>query len=137
MGEYQNKINAESKKNAQSNDDDSDDDDQDDDMQQSQAQVPLNEIDPRKIKIVEQVFDFCHQTGDFKHAIGIAIECRRIDQVKQAIELSDNKSEMLLHCFNLCETVINSRTFRDEILALIVSLFDDDKSDANVDYNII
>ena len=30
---------------------------------------------------------------------------------------------MLLHCFNLCQTVISSRTFRDEILRLIVKLF--------------
>ena len=32
-----------------------------------------------------------------------------------------------MHCFNLCETVISSRTFRDEILRLIVELFEAQK----------
>eukprot|EP01084_Bolivina_argentea_P099534 178917_1 len=94
----------------------------------------LDAIDPRKVTIVDKVFDFCYQTGDFKHAIGIAIECRRIDRVEQAIQLSDSKSEMLMHCFNLCETVISSRTFRDEILRLIVKLFG---SGSDENYNTI
>ena len=41
---------------------------------------------------------------------------------------------MLQHCFNLCETVITSRTFRDELLRLIVKLFGD-TNDTN--YNTI
>ncbi len=48
----------------------------------------LETINPRKVKIVEQVFEYCYQPGDFKHAIVTAIECRRIDRVKQAIQLS-------------------------------------------------
>ncbi len=44
----------------------------------------LEAIDPRKVKIVEQVFEYYYQMGEFKHAIGIAIECRRIDRVKQS-----------------------------------------------------
>ena len=47
-----------------------------------------NKIDPRKIKIVEQVFEYCYQTSDFKQAIGIAIECRRLDRVEEAIKLA-------------------------------------------------
>jgi len=107
--------------------DDSEDEESDDEEMAEQpvnAEVAQNAIDPRKIKIVEQVFEYCYQTGDFKHAIGIAIECRRLDRVEQAITLSDDKVAMLMHCFNLCETVINSRTFRDELLRLIVKLFE-------------
>jgi len=110
-------------------DNDSDEDsDADDDLAQSAdaSAAPAEPMDPRKVNIVEQVFEFCFQTGDFQHAIGIAIECRRLDRVEDAIKLSgDARSEMLMHCFTLCETVLSSRTFRDEMLRLIVRLFGD------------
>jgi len=136
--EYRNKEEKLSMVKSKKDDDDSDEDDSEDEdanMRDNGLNINSeNKIDPRKIKIVEQVFEYCYQTGDFKQAIGIAIECRRLDRVQQAIELSDDKEEMLIHCFNLCQTVITSRTFRDELLRLIVKLFGD-TNDAN--YNTI
>lgn len=46
------------------------------------------EIDPRLIKIVERMLDYCFQTGDFNNAIGIATECRRLDYIEKAIRQS-------------------------------------------------
>lgn len=72
-------------------DDESDSDSEEEDVNMDNnlnIDSQQNKIDPRKVRIVEQVFEYCYQTGDFKQAIGIAIECRRLDRVKQAIELS-------------------------------------------------
>ena len=41
----------------------------------------IDNIDPRKVK------KYCYKIGDFKHAVCIAVECRRIDRVQQCIEL--------------------------------------------------
>ena len=80
-------------------DDESDSDSEDEDMGDNKLNINAqqNNIDPRKVNIVEQVFEYCYQTGDFKQAIGIAIECRRLDRVQKAIELSGICFVLLLH----------------------------------------
>jgi len=111
-------------KDADADSDSDDESDEDTDLANATVAPAAEPMDPRKVNIVEQVFEFCFQTGDFQHAIGIAIECRRLDRVEDAIKLSgDARSAMLSHCFTLCETVLSSRTFRDEMLRLIVRLF--------------
>ncbi len=83
--EYKNKYKSKSK-NDQNNDDKDDSDSDSDGDNNSDINMENNNLET--IKIVEQVFEYCYQTADFKHTIGIVIEYRRIDRVKQAIQLS-------------------------------------------------
>jgi len=127
QSEYNKRVQRQSQHKKEESDDDDDDDDDGDgddgDEEEAASPAPSEAMDPRKIQIVEKVFDFCLRSGALKHAIGIAIECRRLDRVEDAIRMSGPlRSELLRHCFVLCETVISSRTFRDEMLRLMVSL---------------
>lgn len=50
-------------------------------------------IDPRLQDIVERLFRRCFQEGDYKPAIGIAIEARRLDVVEEGIRQAGQKGE--------------------------------------------
>ncbi|ETO08046.1 26S proteasome regulatory subunit rpn2, partial [Reticulomyxa filosa] len=45
-------------------------------------------IDRRLIEIVERMLNYCYQVGDSKHALGIALELRRMDHILKAIHSS-------------------------------------------------
>ena len=50
------------------------------------------DIDPRLQQIVEQMFRKCYREADYKPAIGIAIEARRLDVVEEGINLAGQRS---------------------------------------------
>jgi len=80
-------------------------------------------IDSRLEKIVEQMFEQCFGDKQFKQALGIALETRRMDMFESSIMLSDNVTEMLAYGFRVAMTLINQRTFRDQILRSLVGLY--------------
>lgn len=49
--------------------------------------------DPRLQDIVERMFRKCYETEDYKPAIGIAIEARRLDVVEEGIKLASQRSQ--------------------------------------------
>ncbi len=51
-----------------------------------------DEIDPRLQDLVEQLFRKCYAEEDYKPAIGIAIEARRLDVVEEGIRLAAKRS---------------------------------------------
>lgn len=58
-------------------------------------------------------------------AVGIALECRRLDMVEAAVGHASGdaaKSRMIKHCLHLALTVVKSRRFRQEVLRLICAL---------------
>lgn len=48
-------------------------------------------VDPRLQDIVERLFRSCYQNEDYKPAIGIAIEARRLDVVEEGITLAGQR----------------------------------------------
>lgn len=50
-------------------------------------------LDPRLQDIVERLFQKCYEEEDYKPAIGIAIEARRLDVVQDGIRLATQRSE--------------------------------------------
>lgn len=52
----------------------------------------LRPIDPRLQDIVERLFRRCFDEGDYKPAIGIAIEARRLDVVEEGIKLAGERT---------------------------------------------
>ncbi|KAJ7518283.1 hypothetical protein O6H91_21G062200 [Diphasiastrum complanatum] len=65
----------------------------------------------------------CMSDGKFQQAVGIALECRRLDKLEQAISKSENVSAMLSYCLRLSQTHVDKREFRHEVLRLIVNLY--------------
>ena len=53
----------------------------------------MEQIDPRLEDIVERLFRKCFETEDYRPAIGIAIEARRLDVVEEGIKLASMRSK--------------------------------------------
>lgn len=59
----------------------------------SAKKEPLEKVDPRLQDIVERMFRKCYETEDYKPAIGIAIEARRLDVVEEGIKLASRRTK--------------------------------------------
>ncbi|KAL8121120.1 hypothetical protein AgCh_018039 [Apium graveolens] len=81
------------------------------------------DIDPRMEAIVERMLDKCILDGRYQQAIGIAIECRRLDKLEEAITKSDNVHATLSYCSNISHSFVNRREYRHEVLNLLVKVF--------------
>jgi 26S proteasome regulatory subunit N2 len=81
------------------------------------------EIDPRMESIVNQKFEQCFSEGNFKQVIGVAISCRRIDTVQQAIEISNNTDLLLGYTFTLATETIRNKEFRTNLLRMILLIY--------------
>jgi len=53
----------------------------------------VEKIDPRLENVVEKLFRSCFETKDYRPAIGIAIEARRLDVVEEGIRLASERSK--------------------------------------------
>ena len=83
--------------------------------------------DGRLAVIVERMFDKCLHDGEYKQALGIALETHRLDKVKQAISCSGSVSDLLNHCLLLSQTVVQNRAFRQQLLRELVSIYSSEK----------
>lgn len=77
-------------------------------------------LDPRLVAVVDRVLDRCLLDGKSEQAVGIALECRRLDKLEEAITRSRNPGSRLTYCLKLSQTFVNSREFRREVLRLLV-----------------
>ncbi|XP_065575362.1 26S proteasome non-ATPase regulatory subunit 1-like [Artemia franciscana] len=80
-------------------------------------------IDPRLEGIVNKMFDYCLADGQYKQAIGIALETRRMDVFERAIKESGDIPGMLSYALKVTMGLIQNRTFRNEILRSLVRLY--------------
>ncbi|KAI5694182.1 hypothetical protein M8J75_012130 [Diaphorina citri] len=71
-------------------------------------------MDPRLEAIVNRIFDACLASKQYKEALGIALETRRMD---------DDTSSILHYAFTLAMSSIQSRSFRAQILRTLVRLY--------------
>ncbi|KVI08364.1 26S proteasome regulatory complex, non-ATPase subcomplex, Rpn2/Psmd1 subunit [Cynara cardunculus var. scolymus] len=83
------------------------------------------DLDPRLEAIVERMLDKCIMDGKYQQAIGMAIECRRLDKLKEAITNSDNVHATLSYCMNVSHAFVNRREYRCEVLRLLVKVYQD------------
>lgn len=82
-------------------------------------------IDPRLELIVNKMFERSIEDGQFKQALGIALECKRLDQVRESVIAAGGHANFLGYCVELCQTAVPSRAFRSEVLRVIVQLYHD------------
>jgi 26S proteasome regulatory subunit N2 len=82
-------------------------------------------IDDRLERIVMGMFERCFQEKQYKQALGIAIESKRLDKIEQAISGSNDVPEMLAYAQKLCTDVVLQRDFRHTVLRLLVKLYNE------------
>lgn len=82
------------------------------------------QMEPRLESIVERMLDKCILDGKFQQALGIALECRRLDKLEEAIMKSDNVSGMLSYCISVSQTFVSRREYRCEVLRLLVKIYE-------------
>jgi len=81
------------------------------------------------------MFQRCFNDSSYEQALGIALESRRVDMVRASIEKSgDARRDMLVHAFDLCQTVVSPRSWRCEVLQVLVDIYKtNDNEDEFVD----
>lgn len=77
-------------------------------------------LDPRLVEVVDRVLDQCLMDGKSEQALGIALECRRLDKLEEAITTGQHPETNLSYCLKLSQTFVNSRHFRQDVLRLLV-----------------
>ncbi|XP_043810927.1 26S proteasome non-ATPase regulatory subunit 1 homolog A isoform X2 [Manihot esculenta] len=69
------------------------------------------------------MLDKCIMDGKYQQAMGIAIECRRLDKLEEAITRSDNVHGTLSYCINVSHAFVNRREYRCEVFRLLVNVY--------------
>ncbi|KAF2856791.1 26S proteasome regulatory complex, non-ATPase subcomplex, Rpn2/Psmd1 subunit [Plenodomus tracheiphilus IPT5] len=98
---------------------------------------------------VRRIFESCYESGNYKQVVGIAIEARNLDvlresiirasqdekkQGKKPVQSSSPQSEELMeYVLDICMNVVQERGLRNEILRMILDLLNDDEL-PNPDY---
>lgn len=80
------------------------------------------EIDPRLVSIVERMLDRCIEDGQFEHAVGVALEARRLDVLRDAVSRSPEGPRLLEYTTQAAQNTVAHRGFRLKILELVESL---------------
>ncbi|GAA0166442.1 protease [Lithospermum erythrorhizon] len=80
------------------------------------------EVDPRLEAIVERMLEKCIEDGRYQQAIGMAIECRRLDKLEEAIIRSDNVHVTLSYCMHISHSFVYRREYRREVFHLLVKV---------------
>ncbi|XP_071713352.1 26S proteasome non-ATPase regulatory subunit 1 homolog A-like [Rutidosis leptorrhynchoides] len=91
----------------------------------AESKEESSDVDPRLEAIVERMLDKCIIDGKYQQAIGMAIECHRLDKLKEAITKSDNVHATLAYCMNVSHAFVNRREYRREVLLLLVKVYQD------------
>ncbi|KAI0814897.1 26S proteasome regulatory complex non-ATPase subcomplex Rpn2/Psmd1 subunit [Irpex lacteus] len=85
------------------------------------AAVP-SDIDAKLQGIIEGIFRRCIRDGEYKQAIGIAIESHRLDIISDIYKLTKDPS-LLSYAMDAVLDAGSSLSYRDEILRFILPLF--------------
>lgn len=88
----------------------------------SSSLTPVD-IDQRMSGIVERMFTRCIDAGEYRQALGIALESRRLDIVESiASQYSTNEDNLFSYLLEASMTVITRVSFRNDLLRLLVRL---------------
>lgn len=79
-------------------------------------------VDPRLQTIVEKMFARCFADKEYKQAIGIALESKRLDILEEAI-VKSNEDDLLPYVLDVTMSLVQNLEFRNQVLILLVKLF--------------
>ena len=89
---------------------------------------------------VRRIFESCYQSGNYKQVVGIAIEARNLEVLKESIirasqdgkkqgkkpaQPSAQSEDLMEYVLDICMNVVQERGLRNEILRLILDLLND------------
>lgn len=80
-------------------------------------------IDARLEAIVNRMIQRCLEDGQYRQALGIALETRRMDIFEASIMQSDDIPGMLSYAFQVTMSLIQNRAFRNNVLRSLVGLY--------------
>jgi 26S proteasome regulatory subunit N2 len=80
-------------------------------------------IDSRLEAIVNRMFQRCLDDGQYRQAMGLALETRRMDIFESSITQSDDMCNMLIYAFQVAMSLIQNRGFRNTVLRSLVGLY--------------
>ncbi|XP_062226670.1 26S proteasome non-ATPase regulatory subunit 1 homolog A-like isoform X2 [Phragmites australis] len=89
----------------------------------SKATEEEENVDPRLEAIVERMLEKCILDGKYQQAMGMSVECRRLDKLEEAIARCDNIQGALSYCINLSHQYVNHREYRFEVLRCLVKIY--------------
>ncbi|KAK0557696.1 proteasome regulatory particle base subunit [Tilletia horrida] len=72
--------------------------------------------------IVDQMFERCISSSEFRQAVGIALETRRLDIIERVFSVSQDRA-LLAYTLDAVMTVVQSLDLRNKVLHLLVKLF--------------
>jgi len=91
------------------------------------------EVDSRMEEVINKMFDRCFTDGTFTQAIGIALESKRLDKVREFIEKSNNVEEMLSYTYTIAQNIVKNKNFRNDILQLLLRIYETREHSADFD----
>lgn len=80
-------------------------------------------IDPRLEAISRRMFQRCFEDGEYKQAVGIALESRDLTILKEALAKSGNLYQMLEYTLEVSMTLVLNKHFRNQVLRILVDLY--------------
>jgi 26S proteasome regulatory subunit N2 len=94
-----------------------------------------NDVKRSLQRVARQLFEQCYKKHQYKQVVGIAVEARNMDLLREVIVKSSKKDgkqgisevtyELLEYILDICMNVIQERGLRNEILRLILELLND------------
>ena len=90
----------------------------------NESKGPTDEIDARLVLIVEKMIERCCEQGLTEQAVGVALESRRLDKLEEVIKRSSDVTKALKYSLKACQKLIVNRSFRQQVLRLLISLYE-------------
>lgn len=71
------------------------------------------------------MFEKSIREGDYKSGLGIAVECRRTDKIKEILSKAEEsrRGELVNYLYSVCIKSLTGRNYRTEILNLLISFY--------------
>ncbi len=90
-------------------------------------------IDEKMEQVINRMFERCFNDKQYNQAIGVALESRRLDMMRAAIEKAQDVEEKLGYAFTIAQKNVKSKGFRNEILRTLIAIYES-KQGGNFDY---
>ncbi|EFY97637.1 proteasome/cyclosome and HEAT repeat protein [Metarhizium robertsii] len=105
------------------------------------AELPNRDIEDSLQRVIERLFASCLKQGRYRQVVGIAVEARNLEVLRRVIKQAseDEKNarsksqdglqgpaeELMEYTLGICMDIVQERSFRTEILQLILDLLND------------
>mmetsp|Transcript_5505 Transcript_5505/g.16241 ORF Transcript_5505/g.16241 Transcript_5505/m.16241 type:complete len:968 (+) Transcript_5505:141-3044(+) len=87
-----------------------------------EGEPPTAKLDPRLEAIVESMFLRCYRDGEFEHAMGIALEARQLDKIKEVIIHCPNsrRAELMSYVAEVSYSFLKGSSFRFCVVRMLI-----------------